>query len=102
MRAIVGPEGMGGPAASTSQMWLPSEANLAALANLSGTRIDRVHERRPPNGIILDMDSSDVAVRFQLAEGAWRRPPQSGMGATSGCRCGRPDPDTPASGERNR
>ena len=104
MRAIVGPEGMGRPAASTSQMgrfeaeWLPSEANLAELANLSGTRIDRVHERRPPNGIILDMDSSDVAVRFQLAEGAWRRPPQSGMGATSGCRCGPPDPGTLASG----
>jgi hypothetical protein len=97
MRAIVGPEGMDRPAASTSQMgcfeaeWLPSEANLAALANLSGPWIDRVHERRPPNGIILDMDSSDVAVRFQLAEGAWRRPPQSGMGATSGCRCGPPE-----------
>ena len=109
MRAIVGPEGMGRPAAPTSQMgrfeaeWLPSEANLAALANLSGTRIDRVHERRPPNGIILDMDSSDVAVRFQLAEGAWRRPPQSGMGATSGCRCGPPDPGTLARwSERNR
>ena len=91
MRAIVGPEGMDRPAASTSQMgrfeaeWLPSEANLAARANLSGLWIDRVHERRPPNGIILDMDSSDVAVRFQLGEGACRRPPQSGMGATSGC-----------------
>ena len=95
MRAIVGPEGMGRPAASTSQMgrfeaeWLPSEANLAALANLSGTRIDRVHERRPPNGIILDMDSSDVAVRFQLAEGAWRRPPQSGMGRRQAAAVGR-------------
>ena len=63
MRAIVGREGMDRPAASTSQMgrfeteWLASEANLAALTDLSGAWIDRVHERRPPDGIILDMDS---------------------------------------------
>ena len=65
MRAIVGREGMDRPAASTSQMgrfeteWLASEANLAALTDLSGAWIDRVHERRPPDGIILDMDSSE-------------------------------------------
>jgi hypothetical protein len=65
MRAIVGREGLDRPAASTSQMgrfeteWLATEANLAALASLSGTWIDRVHERRPPDGIILDMDSSE-------------------------------------------
>ena len=76
MRAIVGREGMDRPAASTSQMgrfeteWLPSEANFAALANLSGNWIDRGHERRPPNGTILDMDSSDVAV-----VSSWRREP---------------------------
>ena len=65
MRAIVGREGMDRPAASTSQMgrfeteWLASEANLAALTDLSGAWIDRVHVRRPPDGIILDMDSSE-------------------------------------------
>src|SRR6476469_9368381 len=65
MRAIVGREGLDRPAASTSQMgrfeteWLATEANLAALADLSGGWIDRVHERRPPDGIILDMDSSE-------------------------------------------
>jgi hypothetical protein len=39
--------------------WLATEANLAALTGLSGTWIDRVHARRPPDGIILDMDSSE-------------------------------------------
>ena len=55
MRAIVGREGMDRPAASTSQMgrfeteWLASEANLAALTDLSGAWIDRVH-RAPAAG----------------------------------------------------
>src|SRR5918993_114549 len=65
MRAIVGREGLARPAASSSEMgrfeteWLPTEVNLAALADLSGTWIDRVHARRPPDGIILEMDSSE-------------------------------------------
>jgi hypothetical protein len=65
MRAIVGREGLARPAASTSQMgrfeteWLATDANLAALADLSGAWIDRVHSRRPPDGIILDLDSSE-------------------------------------------
>jgi hypothetical protein len=65
MRAIVGREELDRPAASTSQMgrfeteWLPTEANLAALTTLSGVWIERVHRRRPPDGIILDMDSSE-------------------------------------------
>jgi hypothetical protein len=77
MRAIVGREGLDRPAASTSQMgrfeteWLPTEANLAALAALSGTWIDRVHQRRPPDGVILDMDSSESPT-FGAQEGtAW-------------------------------
>ncbi len=37
---------------------LASEENLAARADLSGAWIDRVHDRRPPKMIILDMDSS--------------------------------------------
>ena len=59
------PGGTDRAAASTSQMgrfeteWLPTEANLEALTNVSGAWIDRVHRRRPPDGIILDMDSSE-------------------------------------------
>jgi hypothetical protein len=65
MRAIVGREGLARPAASSSEMgrfeteWLATEANLAALTDLSGAWIDRVHARRPPDGIILDIDSSE-------------------------------------------
>src|SRR5881275_465558 len=49
MRAIVGREGLDRLAASTSEMgrfeteWLATEANLAALTDLSGAWIDRVH-----------------------------------------------------------
>jgi hypothetical protein len=38
--------------------WLTAERNLCALADLSGRWIDLVHGRRPPRGIVLDMDSS--------------------------------------------
>jgi hypothetical protein len=64
MRWIVGGKAVTRDAASTSQMgrfeteWLASDDNLVALADLSGRWIDRVHSRRPPNGIVLDMDSS--------------------------------------------
>jgi hypothetical protein len=77
MRAIVGREGMDRPAASSSEMgrfeteWLPSEANLTALADLSGTWIDRVHGRRPPDGIILDMDSSESPTYGEQEGSAW-------------------------------
>jgi Transposase DDE domain group 1 len=65
MRAIVGREGLDRAAASSSQMgrfeteWLATEANLAGLTDLSGVWIDRVHSRKPPDGIILDLDSSE-------------------------------------------
>src|SRR3954462_9920315 len=55
MRGIVGRQGLDQLAAATSQMgrleteWLATEANLAALTNLSGAWIDRVHQRRPPD-----------------------------------------------------
>src|SRR5215207_1580546 len=77
MRAIVGREGMDRPAASTSRMgrfeteWLASEANLAALTDLSGAWIDRVHRRRPPDGIILDMDSSESPTHGEQEGLAW-------------------------------
>src|SRR5919199_1863283 len=51
MRAIVGREGLGRPAASSSEMgrfetgWLASEANLAALADPSGAWIERMHQQ---------------------------------------------------------
>ena len=57
------PRGAGPAAASTSEMgrfetdWLATEANLAALPDLSGVWIDRVHARRPPDGIILDIEA---------------------------------------------
>jgi hypothetical protein len=63
MRAIIGREGLDRAAASSSQMgrfeteWLATDANLAALTDLSGTWIDRVQERKPPDSIILDMDA---------------------------------------------
>ncbi len=64
MRWIVGGHAVTNQAASASQMGrfetevLATEENLAALADLSGQWIDRVHDRRPPKMILLDMDSS--------------------------------------------
>ena len=64
LRWIVGGRAVTQTAASTSQMGrfetevLTQEANLSALADLSGCWIDRVHARRPVRGIVLDMDSS--------------------------------------------
>ena len=77
MRAIVGREGLARPAASTSQMgrfeteWLAADANLAALMDLSGAWIDRVHGRRPPDGIILDLDSSESPTYGEQEGSAW-------------------------------
>ncbi len=51
--------------------WLATEANLAALTDLSGTWIDRVHARRPPDGIILDMDSSESPTHGEQEGSAW-------------------------------
>src|SRR5271165_2718401 len=53
MRAVVGRSGLDHRAVSTSQMgscytaWLTGKANLAALTDLSGAWIDRVHARKP-------------------------------------------------------
>jgi hypothetical protein len=64
MRWIVGGRAATKQAASTSQMgrfetdWLANDENFTVLADLSGHWIDRVHGRRPPRGIVLDMDSS--------------------------------------------
>ena len=64
MRWIVGGKTAQSSAASPSQMgrfetqWLAAPKNFAALAHLSGQWIDLVHGRRPPRGIVLDMDSN--------------------------------------------
>jgi hypothetical protein len=77
MRAIVGREGMDRLAASTSQMgrfeteWLASDTNLVALTDLSGVWIDQVHRRRPPDGVILDMDSSESPTYGEQEGSAW-------------------------------
>src|SRR5689334_14151483 len=77
MRAIVGRERPDRLAASTSEMgrfeteWLATEVNLAALADLSGNWIDQVHARRPPDGIILDMDSSESPTYGAQEGSAW-------------------------------
>ena len=65
MRWVVGDRAITGCAASASQMgrfetkWLSRPENLAALADLPGRWIDKVHQRRPPKTIVLDMDSSE-------------------------------------------
>ncbi len=65
MRTIVDRKGFDRRAASTSQMgrfeteWLATEENLAVLSDLSGIWIDRVHDRKKPKVIVLDMDSSE-------------------------------------------
>ena len=75
MRWIVGGRAVTKEAASTSQMGrfetevLTDKANLAALADLSGTWIDAVHARRPTNVVVLDMDSS-VSPTYGTQEGA--------------------------------
>jgi hypothetical protein len=64
MRWIVGGRAVAKAAASTSQMgrfeteFLAAAQNLAALADLSGQWIDRVHAGYSPKAIVLDMDSS--------------------------------------------
>ena len=77
MRAIVSREGLDRTAASSSQMgrfeteWLATDANLAALTDLSGTRVDQIHDRRPPRMIVLDMDSSESPTHGEQEGSVW-------------------------------
>ncbi len=88
MRWIVGGHAVTKQAASTSQMGrfetelLASDENFAALSELSGVWIDRVHDRRPPKMIILDMDSS-VSPTHGEQEG-------TAYNGHFGCRCYQP------------
>ena len=77
MRWIVGGRAVQGCAASASQMgrfetqWLAAPENLSALADLSGQWIDLVHGRRPPRGIVLDMDSSVSPTHGEQENSVW-------------------------------
>src|ERR1700726_2333658 len=77
MRWIVGGKAASDAAASPSQMgrfetrWLTAEKNLSALADLSGKWIDSVHGRRPPRGILLDMDSSVSPTHGEQENSVW-------------------------------
>jgi hypothetical protein len=88
MRAIVDRNDLDRQAASTSQMgrfetgWLTNNGNLAALAELSGAGIDRVHARKPNTTIVLDMDSS-VSETHGAQEG-------SAYNGHFGCTCYHP------------
>ena len=65
MRWVVGDKAITGYAASASQMsrfetkWLSRPENLAALTDLPGQWIDKVHRQRAPKMIVLDMDLSE-------------------------------------------
>ncbi len=77
MRWIVGGKAASCAAASPSQMgrfetrWLTAEKNFSMLADLSGRWIDRVHSRRPPRGIVLDMDSSVSPTHGEQEMSVW-------------------------------
>jgi hypothetical protein len=64
-RWVVGARAITGSAASATQMgrfetkWLSRPENLAALTDLPGRWIDKVHTRRPPRIVVLEMDSSE-------------------------------------------
>jgi hypothetical protein len=74
---IVGGKATLGSAASPSQMgrfetrWLTAQDNLSTLADLSGKWIDRLHARRPPRGILLDMDSSVSPTHGEQENSVW-------------------------------
>jgi hypothetical protein len=65
VRWVLGDRATTGSAASASQMgrfetkWLSRPENVAALADLLGQWIERVHQLRPPKMIVLDRDSSE-------------------------------------------
>jgi Transposase DDE domain group 1 len=59
-------------------MWIATPSSqrtctvyVKALTDLSGAWIDRVHERKPPRTIILDMDSSESPTHGEQEGSAW-------------------------------
>ena len=77
IRWIVGENAVSGRGASASQMgrfetkWLAVGKNLSALADLSRQWIHAVHGRRPPRGIVLDMDSSVSPTHGEQEDSVW-------------------------------
>src|SRR4029453_13529221 len=77
MRAIVGREGLDRLAASSSQIgrfeteWLAGGVKSETLADLPGAWIDQVQDRKPPEGIVLDMDSSESPTHGQQEGSAY-------------------------------
>jgi hypothetical protein len=77
VRWVVGDRAIAGSAASASQMgrfetkWLSRHENLAALADLPGQWIEKVHQRRPPKVIVLDMDSSESPTYGEQEDSAY-------------------------------
>ena len=65
--------GVGGPRCHRVNQKGHSEApkNFAALADLSGQWIDLVRGRRPPRGIVFDMDSSVSPTYGEQENSVW-------------------------------
>ena len=92
LRRVVGEGAITGSAASASQMgrfetrWLTRPENLAALADLPGQWIDKVHRWRPPRMIVLDMDSSESPTYGEQKASAYKG--ISAAPAITRCSCG--------------
>jgi Transposase DDE domain group 1 len=77
MRWIVGARAIEKSAASASEMgrfeteWLTRTEDLSALTELSGQWIDRVHGRRSPRIIVLEMDSSEGPIYGEQESSAY-------------------------------
>jgi hypothetical protein len=56
---------------SGETQWLAAEKNLSALADLSGRWINAVHGRRPPKGVVLDMESSVSPTHGEQENSVW-------------------------------
>src|SRR5262249_18672341 len=93
MRWIVGGKAVVGRAASPSQIgrfetqWLATDKNLSALADLSGQWIDLVHGRRPPRGIVFDMDSSVSPTHGEQENSVWNGHQLSSAVRVQSVRC---------------
>jgi Transposase DDE domain group 1 len=96
MRWVVGDRAITGSVALASQMgrfetkWLCRPENLAALANLCGQWIDKVHQRRPPKNIVLDMDSSESPTPACAGAGLYGEQEGSAYNGHFGCTCYHP------------
>jgi Transposase DDE domain group 1 len=65
LRSVTEPDG------SLRDQWLAAGKNLSALGDLSGQWIDRVLDRRPPRGVVLDMYSSVSQTHGEQENSVW-------------------------------